>query len=115
MIFNALKKPERSVRARMGGRSALQMRHLSWALGWKERALTADGPQDRACLSNSSNGKARCEREDGRGRERQRGVGVAARPLRTAETAMKRPGVGREEGPGTVGAQGQTPQGCVPA
>ena len=77
MIFNALKKPERSVRARRGGRSALQMRPLSWALVWKERALTADRRQDRACLSNNSNGKARCEREDGIGREGQRGVGVA--------------------------------------
>ena len=76
MIFNALKKPERLVRARMGGRSALQMRHLTWALGWKERALTADRRQEQACLFNNSNGRrdassrrgeaARCRR-GGRG------------------------------------------------
>ena len=110
MIFNALKKPERLVRAKMGGRSALQMRQLTWALGWKERALTADRRQEQACLFNNSNGKARCEREEGRGSA----VSTwRARPLGTVETAMKRPGVGREEGPYTLGAQGQNPQGCA--
>ena len=67
------------------------MRHLTWALGWKERALTADRRQEQACLFNNSNGKARCEREEGRGSA----VSAwRARPLRTVETAMKRPGVG---------------------
>lgn len=98
-----------------GGQSALQMRHLTWALGWKEHG--AGGSSLRGSKAGRSPSAQQQQREGemrARGGERPRGVRRGGRATWDGGDRGEAPRGGQEDGRGTLGARGQTPQGCAP-